>query len=342
MHVIGGVFSGSLSFLGPSNTNPVITYTGVAANGTQTQCLAWPTNSSDPYLIEWAKEPTNPVIRVGASNAGPEGRDDTTAWQVNDQWYMVYGSGDSKTYGAAELYVAPTQGSGAFREWTYVHELYRNSFGGFWEVLTFLGLLVALFFSSAACNYLLISALQCPDFFPLPAAPEAYRYVLKASAGGQDWYTTGQYDTAQQKFLPASAVRDIGAAPSQLLDHGQFYASKSFLAPPPSSAVGSDATNRQIVFGWVTENDVSGVARGWSGVQSLPRVMLPSPLGDGALLFVPVQELQSLRGQHYSAVNANVTNSGPLRLPGMQSPPSSLSRSLSCLVRSKYVGRSGK
>jgi beta-fructofuranosidase len=57
----GGVFTGSATVLNDAAQTPMLSYS-VSTN--DMQCLAFPTNRSDPDLVLWTKDPANPIIRL--------------------------------------------------------------------------------------------------------------------------------------------------------------------------------------------------------------------------------------------------------------------------------------
>jgi beta-fructofuranosidase len=74
---VHGVFSGSVTMV---NGAPVAAYTCVGPQG-QLQCLAYPSDASDPLLVGWVKDAANPVIaQQPPGTSGGNFRDDTTAW----------------------------------------------------------------------------------------------------------------------------------------------------------------------------------------------------------------------------------------------------------------------
>jgi beta-fructofuranosidase len=88
-----------------------------------------------------------------------------------------------------------------------------------------------------------------------------------------EWHTGGYID---QRFSPQQ---------SGLLDHGAFYAPKSFLTPD----------GRRILWGWIqeTRSEAELARAGWSGVMSLPRVL--SVNQRGTLRIEPAVEVNLLR-----------------------------------------------
>ncbi|XP_074311138.1 beta-fructofuranosidase, insoluble isoenzyme CWINV3-like isoform X1 [Silene latifolia] len=109
--------------------------------------------------------------------------------------------------------------------------------------------------------------LECPDFFPV-----CVKGLYKDEADGFEVET---YD-----FMEGTVdLRyDYG---------GKFYASKSFF---------DGGKKRQILCGWVKEatNQADDVKKGWSGLQSIPRVLWLSRSGN-QLMQWPIHEIESLR-----------------------------------------------
>ncbi|KAF7088219.1 hypothetical protein CFC21_091350 [Triticum aestivum] len=259
-----GCWSGSVTVL--ADGRPAILYTGADDVKNQAQCIAFPSNSSDPYLREWTKPSSNPVIRPDGPGLTPnQFRDPTTGWTGPDgQWRIAVGA-ELDGYSAALLYKSED-----FVSWSRVdHLLYSSNSSTMWE---------------------------CPDFFAaLPgntsgldlsaAIPNRAKHVLKMSLDSCDKYMVGVYDLEADKFVPDNVVDDRRLW--LRIDYGNYYASKSFF----------DAKKgRRIIWGWANESDSSSddAAKGWAGIQALPRtIWLDS---DGSqLLQWPVEEVESLR-----------------------------------------------
>ncbi|CAF2792050.1 unnamed protein product [Rotaria sp. Silwood2] len=118
---------------------------------------------------------------------------------------------------------------------------------------------------------------ECPDIFNV-----SNRLVMKASLRGQDFWAVGELDPMQKIFHPLAG--DLGEY-TQLVDQGKFYASKSFHDP---------IYDRQVIVGWIREDDNQGETRGWQGMLSLSRSIFLSD--DGLQLRSrPIDALQSLR-----------------------------------------------
>ena len=87
----GGVFSGSMTVV-PSPNGPsklYITYSVQENNGI---CIAFPSNRSDPYLVEWTNYAGNPVVNKSQTSQ-PRFRDPSSAWTTDNgkTWYFIYG-----------------------------------------------------------------------------------------------------------------------------------------------------------------------------------------------------------------------------------------------------------
>jgi beta-fructofuranosidase len=195
-------------------------------------------------------------------------RDPTTAWNNGTHWQLAIGQN-----GHASLLT-----SSDFLLWQNTGILYENAnFSSiFWE---------------------------CPDLYIIPGSSPPV-YVFKASANfqpfhGQDVWSVGHFDPSNRvAFAPLSQSAPFG---SRLYDYGGlFYASKSFH---------DSSVNRQVLFGWINEADAESehIARGWAGMQSVPReIHLRS---DGFNIRTPViPALEQLRGAMESL---NMTISQP-------------------------------
>ena len=197
---LGGVFSGSTTIV---DGIPTIIYTclsstrtsthtrsaqiltlspclcvssGVAENQWQSQCLARPSNLSDPDLTLWEKSPANPII------SAPFGRDPTTAWRTESgDWAFAFGTGaPAFTSGRSVLATLPAGEDFWKGNWTSRAEtpLHANNLAQFWE---------------------------CPDIFRAPAtAMEGAPHItaLKASCNNQDFVSLGRYNSTSQVWVP--------------------------------------------------------------------------------------------------------------------------------------------
>lgn len=176
----------------------------------------------------------------------PDGRDPSTAFQDDkNNYYLIYGYGTPDLGGQAVVITSKD-----FSNWTYLHPIHSNKHDSFWE---------------------------CPDIFNV-----SNRIVLKASLLGHDFWTLGNLDREQLIFTPNNY--DVGEF-VQLIDHGRFYASKTFYDP---------INDQQVIMGWTSEDDSLGPQRGWQGFHTLPRAIFLSD--DGLeIRSRPIQELKTLR-----------------------------------------------
>jgi sucrose-6-phosphate hydrolase SacC (GH32 family) len=113
---------------------------------------------------------------------------------------------------------------------------------------------------------------------------------VKTSDGGRDWWTPGTVDPSTGAFAPLPGALGGAPVPRELLDAGHVYASKSYADP-----TGNGGEGRRVLWGWVSEEDEAGAARGWQGMQTLPRVVSwDAPRG--VIAAAPIPELAALRG----------------------------------------------
>ncbi|HRL14588.1 MAG TPA: glycoside hydrolase family 32 protein, partial [Aggregatilineales bacterium] len=136
---------------------------------------------------------------------------------------------------------------------------------------------------------------ECPAFFPL-----GDKWVLIVSATPRAYvdYFVGTFDG--MRFQPETRRR---------LDHGRyFYAPQTF----------TDASGRRLMIGWIWEGRTpdQDIAAGWSGLQSVPRVLSLRP--DGLLGMVPIPEINTLRGEHYGKHDLSLRDGVPYQT-GVQS-----------------------
>lgn len=304
-----GVFSGSITLV---KGVPVASYTCVDSSEKQRQCLAFPTNSSDKFLRSWTKSKFNPVIAQPPKGAGYQSfRDPTEAWRDSQEnWVFAVGT---------SFYSNPSV------------VIYSTSNYSNFTTLTNFTQLSASFYKTPASNST-GTIFECPDFYPVPAAlssktltasppaptvlnctsnKEQSLYVLKFSTipSRQDLYILGQYNSSNNTFQPVSPFNEAA-----LYDAGNFYASKRFWDPQHQ---------RQVLFGWANEEDsaAEAAARGWQGVQTLPRVV-EYDVETNRLLFSPLPELQALRRGTGENLNmsfpSNTTNDSVFNLTGNQ------------------------
>uniref|UniRef100_A0ACD5UX40 Uncharacterized protein n=2 Tax=Avena sativa TaxID=4498 RepID=A0ACD5UX40_AVESA len=289
-----GCWSGSATFL-PDGT-PVFLYTGIDASNNQVQNVAFPKNASDPLLREWVKPTYNPVIALPDDVVHDQFRDPSTAWIGHDGlWLVAVSAGFKDGTGSTLVYRSKD-----FRSWERNAEpLYKSGSAGM---------------------------VECPDLFPVaepgsengldyaPSNGKESWHVLKQSVMVtlSDYYVLGRYDDAEDTFTPAEESGN-DCRNWHRFDYGHVYASKSFY----------DASKkRRVLWSWANESDPEPVyiARGWAGVQTVPRkIWLAS---DGKqLLQWPIEEIESLRKTRVGLLGAEVNAGGMneiIGVPGMQ------------------------
>ena len=266
-----GCFSGSAVVF---DGKPTFIYTGVQnappAETTlhdgndklrETQMLAV---AEDDRLLRWKKLET-PVIATPPQGMVVTGFRDPCPWREGDAWYLGVGAGERGIGGCVLLYR-----SHDLRHWEYLHKLAQGKPNG-----------------KVAANPCDSGEMwECPDFFPLNG-----HHVLMYSSEDKVFWTTGEYDAQEHRYIPMR---------TGVLDHGAYYAPKSFAAPD----------GRRILWGWIRETrpEAQFAAAGWAGAMALPRVLTVN--GEGLLEINPAVEVEKLRGP---AISATLTAQAPLR-----------------------------
>jgi len=213
----------------------------------ETQMLA---TAEDDDLLHW-KKLDQPVIATPPTGMKVTGFRDPCPWREGDTWYCGIGSGERGVGGCVLLYR-----SRDLRTWEYLHKLAEGKPNGRQ--------------SANPCDT--GEMWECPDFFAV-----SKQHCLFYSTEGKVIWATGDYDHDALRFTPR---RD------GVLDHGAYYAPKSFVAPD----------GRRILWGWIRETrpDAALPAAGWAGCMSLPRVLTIG--AQGQLEMNPAKEVESLRG----------------------------------------------
>jgi len=122
---------------------------------------------------------------------------------------------------------------------------------------------------------------MCPSFLPLSTSPDGgdpsgKHLLLFISHNKGCQYYVGDYDTANDKFIPNR--------------HGRMtWIDNTYFAPEALV----DDRGRQIMWAWLTDNPRDELEEGWSGVYGLPRSLWLRE--DGTLGMRPVEELEMLR-----------------------------------------------
>ncbi|TVU16482.1 hypothetical protein EJB05_40050, partial [Eragrostis curvula] len=284
---INGCWSGSATIL--PNGSPAILYTGIDANNSQVQNVAFPKNPADPLLREWVKPDYNPVIPLPADVPGDKFRDPSTAWLGRDGLWRIAVSAEVSGVASTLVYRSNQTEGELFRSWE------RGP--------------APLHASNAS------GMVECPDLFPVKVKGKdgldtsanglGVKHVLKLSVMDtlQDYYMVGEYDDATDRFVPAEAERGDDVRNWRRFDYGHVYASKSFF----------DARqNRRVLWSWANESDSrdDDVARGWSGVQTFPRKVWLDKDGK-QLLQWPIEEIESLR-KTLIGLRKTILNAGAL------------------------------
>ncbi|KAL9662649.1 hypothetical protein QQ045_027482 [Rhodiola kirilowii] len=288
---INGCWSGSATIL--PNGKPVILYTGVDPQNNQVQNIVLPKNSTDPYLREWVKpSKVNPLMAPTSSNKinASSFRDPTTAWIGPDGHWRTLIGGKINRRGLAILYR-----SGDFKHWVkQQHPLFSAKDNGMWE---------------------------CPDFYPVSVhAPQGMdtsvmgshvKHVLKVSLDDtkHDYYTIGSYRIVNGKDVYVPDMGSVNDDSGLRYDYGKFYASKTFF---------DSSKNRRVLWGWVNESSsvADDVAKGWSGVQAIPRTVRLD-LSGKQLIQWPVKELEILRINKVDSPSKLIKNGSSLEVSGI-------------------------
>ena len=251
-----GCFSGSAVVY---NGVPTFIYTGVqnappdevtlrdsSDKLRETQMTA---TAEDDGLLHWKKLET-PVIATPPPGMRVTGFRDPCPWKEADGWYVGIGSGERAKGGCVLLYRSQD-----FRHWEYLHPLATGKPNGLQ--------------AANPCDS--GEMWECPDFFPIGKS-----HYLHYSTENKVIWTTGDYDSQAHTY---TAKRE------GVLDHGAYYAPKSFLAPD----------RRRILWGWIKETrpEKEFSAAGWAGCMSLPRVLTVGP--QGQLEMHPAAEVEKLR-----------------------------------------------
>jgi len=249
-----GCWSGVLVYDGAV---PTIVYSGRHGDR-ELPCVA--TGSAD--LVEWTKEPANPVIAAPPAGVDVTAFRDHCVWREGDVWRQLIGSGIRGQGGTAFLYESPD-----LRAWTYVGPLLvGDSSDGEPGAPDWTG-----------------TMWECVDMFRIGDDDAAGRDILIFSAWDDGvthhpLYWSGRYEG--DRFAPSALHRlDLGGR--------YFYAPQSM----------RDESGRRLLFGWLQEGrpDSAAVEAGWSGVMSLPRVVTAAP--DGSIGQSPAPEVDALRAE---------------------------------------------
>lgn len=220
----------------------------------------------------WERHVCNPILKGPPSHLAVTGWRDPciTTWAngpVSDQstlYGFISGGIAGRTPTVFVYTVEPTD----LRKWEFVGPLieidlnlrpsrWSGDLGVNWEVAN----LMTLSSESASRDFVIMGAEGC---LPLDQVHDnshgEHEARRRRELRGQLWASVKSNQRATSDALTSYAF-------SGIFDHGCFYAANSFYDPH---------TAQQIVFGWVTEEDLSDSVRhrlGFSGLISLPRVV---------------------------------------------------------------------
>ncbi|KAG6431486.1 hypothetical protein SASPL_109565 [Salvia splendens] len=262
---INGVWTGSATFLDDGKL--VMLYTGATNESVQVQNLAYPADSSDPFLIDWVKYSGNPVLVPPPGIDIKDFRDPTTAWKTSEgKWRVAIGSKIKKT-GMTLVYETKD-----FARYELLHDvLHAVPRTGMWE---------------------------CVDFYPVSTTEERgldtsvtgpkVKHIVKTSLDDDrnDYYAIGTYDTKYGTWSPENPELDAGIG--LRYDYGIFYASKTFY---------DQDKERRVLWGWIKETDSeeADIKKGWASLQAIPRTVVYDMKTGTNLLQWPVKEVETLR-----------------------------------------------
>lgn len=235
---------------------PTLVYSGRHGD-IELPCVA--TGSDD--LVEWTKEPANPVIASPPQNLDLVAFRDHCVWreEATDghpaRWRQIIGAGIRGEGGTALLYE-----SDDLRSWRYLGPLLVGD---------------ATDRSRTAPDWT-GTMWECVDLFAVDGADFLVFSAWDAGVTHHPLYWSGRY--RGDRFEPRALHRlDLGGR--------FFYAPQSM----------RDDAGRRLMFGWMQEGrtDAASTAAGWSGVMSLPRVVTAG--ADGSLHQAPAPEVDRLR-----------------------------------------------
>lgn len=269
-----GVWSGTTAF--DANGVPQIFYTGVngsiAAMGSASPL--------DNDLIEWQKNPNNPIIAAAPTAIPNLDFRDPYVWQEGANDYrMVIGSGRQNPQGGMLFQYE----SSDMQNWTYKNVFYYNFLSQqntsyFWEMPT-------------------VYKFNSTDYFT------QITYTPNAGNGANSVYWIGS------QFNDLFSPYDTDPKQTEIF-YGQM------LAP----AFGLDSAGNFMYIGILPENDGVNeqIARGWRNIFTLPRWVTLG--ANNRIEQKPHPKLNQLRGDHYQITNRTITNNGAeLNIPEIES-----------------------
>lgn len=216
----------------------------------------------------WERPECNPILPGPPANVNVTGWRDPyiSAWPAmrgpsSDLYGFISGGIAAKTPTVFVYSVNPKD----LREWKYIGPLinvglnfrpsrWSGNLGVNWEVATLATLSDA---EGTSRDFVIMGTEGCKETGHQP----------KRVPRGQLWMSV---NLRPDRNNTSDALTTYGFA--GIFDHGCFYAANSFLDP---------VTAKHIVYGWITEEDLSDTLRhrqGWSGLISLPRAVSLTPL----------------------------------------------------------------
>ena len=166
------------------------TYPGERHSHDDQMCEASPANLSDPLLVQWKKNPANPLRRdMLPSTTGPLGC--TSSWREGDNWTTTIESKLDGRRSGAKI--------------------------GFWTSANYLNWSFVGFLNCPICE---LCVKSCASFYPAPDGP-ADRWVYGINSGGCNLMSggmvTGSFDRQTLTLTPdrpwaAAIERDVAAS----------------------------------------------------------------------------------------------------------------------------------
>ncbi|KAH1212381.1 Beta-fructofuranosidase, insoluble isoenzyme CWINV6 [Glycine max] len=136
------------------------------------------------------------------------------------------------------------------------------------------------------------------------------KHVLEMSYQNKqlEYNFLGEYFPDQEKFTPDADDLE-GTNLNLLLDHGMFYASKSFF---------NYAKNRRILWGWSKECESTqdDYEKGWAGLQSIPRQVWLHKSGKWLMQW-PIEEVEKLRDKQVSIMREKLVGESTIEVSGI-------------------------
>ena len=247
---------------------PTIIYHGVRGG----ICIA---TSQDELLVEWEKNPANPVIPTPVPGDAYKVDGAPCAWIEGDTYYALTGNSSQEAFDGLEPDRAFLFKSKDLIQWEFLHTLYEG--GEHTEI-------------GEDC--------AVPDFFPM-----GDRHVLLfASHRRGPQYYTGIYEN--QRFTPTRHGRQAYGETNFSNRTGILNECQTLL----------DGNGRRVLFGRLSEGRFGYIQRasGWSGIMFLPMALSMSEQGD--LLLNPVEELEALRRNPVTLSNIHLAGDSTITL----------------------------